>query len=67
MADPLSVGASIIAVLQLSPEVVSYISTVKGAPAEWKRLKREIQGLENIFETCRKRMVRIMSGMERQA
>lgn len=49
MADPLGVSASIIAVLQLASDVASYISDVKGAPAEWKRLRHEIRSLEDVL------------------
>jgi hypothetical protein len=48
--DGLSAAASIIAVLQLSSEVADYISTVKGATKEWKRLRYEILGCEVILQ-----------------
>ncbi|KAF7507240.1 hypothetical protein GJ744_010798 [Endocarpon pusillum] len=50
MVDPLSTTASIIAVLQLSSEVVKYISGVSGAIKERKRLRDEIRGCESVLE-----------------
>ncbi|KAB5536197.1 hypothetical protein GE09DRAFT_343208 [Coniochaeta sp. 2T2.1] len=46
----MEVAASIIAVLQLAAEVVSYISAAKGASKEWKRLAYEVLGCELILE-----------------
>ena len=40
--DPLSVSASIIALLQLTSEVVGYLSDVKGAPKEIHSIRLEI-------------------------
>ena len=46
----MEVAASVIAVLQLAGEVVSYISAAKGASKEWKRLAYEVLGCELILE-----------------
>lgn len=48
--DPLSTTASIIAVIQLSTEVVKYISTAAGAPKERKRLREEARACEYILQ-----------------
>ena len=39
MADPLSISASIIAILQLTTSVYRFVSDVKGAPSELARLR----------------------------
>ncbi len=49
MADPLSVTASIIAVIQLSSDVVKYINGVHGATKERKRLRDEVRACEFIL------------------
>lgn len=49
MVDPLSITASIITVIQLSSEVVIYISGVSGATKERKRLRDEIRACESIL------------------
>ncbi|RDW67885.1 hypothetical protein BP6252_09281 [Coleophoma cylindrospora] len=49
MADPLSATASIIAIIQLSAVVVKYISGVRGATKERKRLREEIRACEFIL------------------
>jgi len=49
MADPLSVTASIIAVLQLSSTVLRYLLDVKGASEERKVLIREISFTRGIL------------------
>lgn len=49
MADPLSTTASIISVIQLTSEVVKYISGVSGAIKERKRLRDEIRACELIL------------------
>ncbi|OIW26615.1 hypothetical protein CONLIGDRAFT_655978 [Coniochaeta ligniaria NRRL 30616] len=43
-------GSECHAVLQLTADVVSYISSAKGASKEWKRLRYEILGCELILE-----------------
>ncbi|KAM0817920.1 putative NACHT domain-containing protein [Seiridium cardinale] len=51
--DPLSTTASIIAVIQLSTEVVQYISTAKGAFKERRRLRHEIQACGDALQQIR--------------
>jgi hypothetical protein len=51
MADPLSVTASIIAVLQLSSTVLRYLVDVKDASADRKSLIREISSTRGILST----------------
>lgn len=51
MADPLSVTASIIAVLQLSSTVLRYLVDVKDASADRKSLIREISSTRGILGT----------------
>ncbi|KAF4993932.1 hypothetical protein FDECE_13283 [Fusarium decemcellulare] len=48
--DPLSTAASVIAVIQLSSEIVSYISGAVGATKERMRLRNEILGCESILQ-----------------
>ncbi|KAF7557074.1 hypothetical protein G7Z17_g893 [Cylindrodendrum hubeiense] len=49
MADPLSTAASIIAVVQLSTQIVGYIVGVTGATKERRRLREEIIACESIL------------------
>lgn len=49
MSDPLSVTASIIAVLQLSSDVVKYINAAAGSAKERKRLRDEVRACEYIL------------------
>ncbi|KAF4470808.1 Ankyrin repeat domain-containing 50 [Fusarium albosuccineum] len=48
--DPLSTTSSVIAVIQLSSEIVSYISGAIGATKERMRLSNEILGCESILQ-----------------
>jgi hypothetical protein len=48
--DPLSTIASVIAVIQLSSEVVSYVSGAAGATNERIRLRNEVLGCESILQ-----------------
>ena len=43
--DPLSVSASIIALLQLSGTIIKYLSDVRDAPTRFQQLRREISSL----------------------
>jgi hypothetical protein len=58
MADPLSITASIIAVIQATSKVVSlcydYRSGLKNAPSEMKQLTDEITSLRDILESILK-------------
>ena len=49
MGDPLSISASIVALLQLSATVVKFLRDVKGAPADIKRLLMEIGSLKGLL------------------
>ncbi|KAI1092560.1 ankyrin repeat-containing domain protein [Rostrohypoxylon terebratum] len=51
--DPVSISASIIAVIQLSSEVVKYISDVSGATKERIRLRDEVLCCESILQQLR--------------
>lgn len=53
MADPLSITASVIAVLQLTTTVTKYLREVKDAPAECKRLVIELSSLRGILDTLK--------------
>lgn len=50
MADPLSITASIIAVIQLSSAVVGYVIGVGGATKERKRLRDEVRACGFILQ-----------------
>ena len=45
MADPLSISSSIVAILQLTGSVVSYISDARGAPDDRRKLLTEISSV----------------------
>jgi hypothetical protein len=49
MADPLSISASIIALLQLTATVIDYISDTKGASEEWKRILVEARNVHYLL------------------
>ena len=51
MADPLSITASIVALLQLTGSVISYLNAVKSAPDEIKRLNLELCTLRGLLST----------------
>lgn len=53
MADPLSVAASIIAVLQLTGTVVRYLANVQDATGYKSRLLLEVSGVKGVLETLR--------------
>ncbi|RYP53496.1 hypothetical protein DL768_001533 [Monosporascus sp. mg162] len=48
--DPLSTTASVIAVLQLSSEVVKYVNSAAGATKERARLRKEVRACEDILQ-----------------
>ncbi|KAL1856463.1 hypothetical protein Daus18300_010730 [Diaporthe australafricana] len=48
--DPLGATASVIAVLQLSSDVVKYINSAVGASKERKRLREELRACESILQ-----------------
>lgn len=47
--DPLSVAASIIAILQATATLVSYVNDVKGAPSDQARFAKEAQSLSDLL------------------
>jgi len=51
--DPLSTTASIIAVIQLSSDVIKYISDAAGATKDRIRLRKEVLGCESILQELR--------------
>lgn len=53
MADPLSITASIIAVLQLSSAVVKYLKDVGGSESSRNSLLLEISSTKGILETLK--------------
>ncbi|KAI9772157.1 MAG: hypothetical protein M1839_002528, partial [Geoglossum umbratile] len=48
--EPLSVTASIIAILQLSSKVIKYVNGAAGAATERKRLRDEVRSCESILQ-----------------
>jgi hypothetical protein len=54
--DPLSVTASIIAILQLSNKVMGYLNDVKDAPKERRRCAIEITNLHSLLTNLRFRV-----------
>jgi len=55
MADPLSITASIVAVLQLATSATQYINTVKGGAAERLRLRDELRSAVALLEMLKDR------------
>ena len=49
--DPLSVSASVVALLQLSSTVINYLSDVKGGPKELQRIRLEISSVLSLLIT----------------
>ncbi|KFY89741.1 hypothetical protein V500_05530 [Pseudogymnoascus sp. VKM F-4518 (FW-2643)] len=47
--DPLSITASIIAILQATATLVSYVNDVKGAPSDQERLSKEARSLSDLL------------------
>ena len=54
--DPLSVTASVIAVLQLTGEVIEYLNDVKDAPNECQQCAIEASNLQNLLINLRYRL-----------
>jgi hypothetical protein len=54
--DPLSITASIIAVLQLTGKLISYLSDVKNAPKDRIQCALEVSNLRNLLLTLRFRL-----------
>ena len=53
MADPLSISASIIAILQLSGTVITYLSAVKGASKDRQRLLIEVSAVRGLLSSLK--------------
>lgn len=56
MADPLSISASIIAVLQLTSVVAKYLKDVKGGAGDRLRLREEIRSAVALLEMLKDRI-----------
>jgi hypothetical protein len=54
--DPLSVTASIVAILQLTTEVIKYLNDVKDAPKDRARFAIEASNLSNLLVSLRYRL-----------
>src|SRR2546421_3317089 len=54
--DPLSVTASVIAILQLTGEVIKYLNDVKDAPKECQQCTIEASNLQNLLINLRYRL-----------
>ena len=54
--DPLSISASIIAVIQLTGKVIEYVNAVQDAPKERANVAIEISNLFNLLVTIRYRL-----------
>jgi hypothetical protein len=60
--DPISIAASIIAILELSRKVVDYLNSVKEAPKERKVCATEILTLYHLLLSLRRRLEEGTSG-----
>jgi hypothetical protein len=56
MVDPLSITASVIAILQLTGEVIKYLNDVKDAPKECQQCTLEACNLQNLLINLRYRL-----------
>jgi hypothetical protein len=56
MSDPLSISASIIAVLQLTGTVISYLKDVHDAPQDRIEFLIEVSGLDGLLDALQKRV-----------
>ena len=54
--DPLSVTASVIAVLQLTGEVIAYLNNIKNAPRECQECTIEVSNLQSLLINLRYRL-----------
>lgn len=55
--DPLSITASIIAILQATATLVSYVNDVKGAPSDQERLSKEARSLSDLLTNLLCRLI----------
>ena len=62
MADPLSISAAILAVVQVSVAVVRYIGDVKDVPHDVGRLRMEIDSLQSVLLPALQRLKRPEDG-----
>jgi hypothetical protein len=62
MADPLSISASITAVLQLSGKLIEYLNSVKGASEDRQRLLNEITSISGLLYFLKDRAAQSQSG-----
>jgi hypothetical protein len=60
--DPLSVTASVIAILQLTGEVIAYLNDVKDAPKECQQCTIEASNLQNLLINLRYRLEQGQTG-----
>jgi hypothetical protein len=60
--DPLSVTASVIAILQLTGEVIKYLNDVKDAPKECQQCTIETSNLQNLLINLRYRLEQGQTG-----
>ena len=51
--DPLSITASVIAILTLTTEVISYIQVATGAPKEWRQYAIEALNIQTLLTNLR--------------
>jgi hypothetical protein len=56
MADPVSISASIIAILQLSAQVTQYLKDVQGGSEDRRKLRDEIRSSVCLLEMLRDRL-----------
>jgi len=62
MSDPLSISASIVAVLQISGVFITYLKDVHDAPHDRINFLAEISGLDGLLDALQKRVQEAKSG-----
>jgi len=62
MSDPLSIGTSILAILQLTGAIIMYLKDVHDAPQDWINLLMEVSGLDGVLDALQKRVKDAKSG-----
>jgi hypothetical protein len=62
MGDPLSISASIVAILQLAGTVMQYLIDVRGAPDDRQRLLVEISSINGVLYTLKDQAERTQWG-----
>jgi len=58
MADPLSITASIVAVVQISSIILKSLGNLKDTPGDLRRLRRELDGLQSVLLPALERLKR---------